>query len=85
MSECTLTQCDQCGKRTDDHYNELGWVHMEATSSIDITLSLGRDKKDQAKTKFKTGRKDLDFCRFECMKNYIWQKKGSAQGKSEKP
>lgn len=48
MAQISITKCDQCGKRTDDHYTERGWIQIQGT----VTRAYGRDNRGQAVTEF---------------------------------
>lgn len=75
MSETTMTRCDGCGKRVEDSYDEAGWLHIASALGLRVSLHLGRGKNQQAKTIFHDCGNELDFCRIECFKDWVWKKR----------
>jgi hypothetical protein len=68
-------KCDQCGKRTDDRYEEMGWIQLEyAAISISLKRQRGGQHDRQARTAFRgsSGRsRHLDFCCVQCMVKWL--------------
>lgn len=70
MAERTLYQCDGCDKTTLDFYLTTGWLRIESTAGLEmvrLTLSGGRRKDRQARTRFLSSRDALLFCSPRCL------------------
>jgi len=85
MGKAKVTTCDGCGKRTDDMYAELGWIHMESSWGMDVTLTHGRAQDGMARTTFHSAHYDsdtndytLDFCSRHCFGDWVWKTKRPA-------
>jgi len=75
MSRIEKDMCDSCGRITSDRYAETGWIHFAVNGGLTITVSEGRDKKDQAITIFHKLSDDLDFCSLACFSEWIKEEK----------
>ena len=71
MSEVNVTKCDGCGKRVADHYLEIGWLQITASSTgpVSIARAAGRKKDGCGKTDYLQRVKD--FCSIECLKDAL--------------
>lgn len=67
--EQTIYKCEECGKTTEDYYNEIGWILFEPTA---ITVTRGRKKDRTADTGYlKNNNKTLHFCGLTCFTKLI--------------
>lgn len=74
MSEIKKDKCDFCGKETNDHYNEEGWIRLEGLLSISI--SRGRRDDGQAIRDYDSlpgEGNNLDFCDVNCLLGFLKQ------------
>ena len=71
------TVCNQCGKETNDHYAEKGWLIIGEAGlqhGITITITKGRTEYGMAKTGYRSmsvSEMPLEFCSYECLKKFI--------------
>ena len=65
--------CDYCGKRTDDYYAEIGWIHIGEDS---ITVTNGRNPNGVATperyTRGLTSPRGIDFCSVQCFLKWLY-------------
>jgi len=67
----SINICEVCGKKTDDYYSEIGWIHID---NIGLAVTKGRDEKGNAKTKFTSDIKsehEIDFCGIDCFIKFL--------------
>lgn len=80
MSDQQPATCEQCAKRTEDYIDEPGWLRIETTVNggvcgrLRFTLQRGRDRNGYGNCLMQIPEgQAVDFCRFECFKDWMWR------------
>jgi len=72
-----IRKCDNCGKSSEDLYDEIGWIEIESPKSISI--SGGRRNGEGADVfRFISGYSShtIDLCSLKCLIEFIYIKQG---------
>jgi hypothetical protein len=71
--ERKISVCDRCSKRSEDYYNDIGWVHIGPSG---LTITNGRCGNGGAIVARYTNNisayKVLDFCSWQCFLAWLF-------------
>ena len=67
MGKITMTTCDHCGKRVENHYEARGWIQLthDCTKPVEISRATGVYKGGSFQTDYL--QHVSDFCGVECL------------------